>query len=662
MLLALASPVTAQQKDKDITDLSLEDLMNLKVTSVSKKDQKMSQAAAAVFVITQEEIRRSGAANIPDLLRMVPGMDVAQINANSWAISARGFNSQFGDKLLVLVDGRAVYTPLFAGVNWETQDVPLEDIERIEVIRGPGATLWGANAVNGVINIITKKAADTQGVLVVAGGGTQAHAFGTTQYGGKLGERASYRVFTKYQDNKSFPDLSGQNARDGWHLLHGGFRIDDNISKKDSLTLQGDIFTGNEGASIVHIFSVDPPITDLQFKITGLSGGNILGRWGHTYSSRSDMTFQFYFDNYTRSGPEAWETNNTLDFDFNYHLAWGERQDLIMGAGYRHNSDRTVGTIDQAFNPANRTLQLFSSFVQDTVTVKPDRVFLTLGTKLEHNDFGGFELQPSVRLAWTPSSKHTFWAAISRANRTPALKDTDLVAGLAAFPDPGGTSTPVEVVLFGNPHSKSQHVLAYEIGYRAQPYRKLSFDAAAFFNVYDHLITNEPGTPFLQTDPPPSRFIVPLLEANQMHGTTVGGEISATWKVTPRWTLSPGYALLRTHLHTDATSQDTTLGPDTEGSNPRQQGQLRSHLELPRGFTWDASAYFVGPLPFQHVHSYTRLDTQLNWQLPNGVLLSVVGQNLLQDHHVEFQDLFALVNPSQVKRSVYAKLTWRFSK
>ena len=660
MLLAWALPSDAQQKTADLTNLSLEDLMNLQVTSVSKKDQKISQAAAAIFVITQEDIRRSGATNIPDVLRMAPGLNVAQMNANNWAVSARGFNSQFADKLLVLVDGRAVYTPLFGGVNWDTQDVPLENIERIEVIRGPGATLWGANAVNGVINIITKKASETQGVMLVAGGGTQTQAMTTAQYGGTISKDVSYRVFSKYQDNKRFPDLTGQNGMDGWHLLHGGFRVDDSISEKNSLTFQGDIFTGNEGASIVHIFSIDPPVTANTFTITGLSGGNILGRWNHTHSSRSDSTVQVYFDNYTRSGPEAHETRNTIDFDFNHHLVWGTLQDVVLGAGYRYSSDHTVGTIDQAFVPADRGLQLFNSFVQDTITLRPDRVLLTLGTKLEHNDFGGFELQPSVRLAWTPSIRHTFWAAVSRANRTPARKDSDLKAGLAAFPDPGGSSTPVEVIIFGNPRIGSEHVLAYEAGYRAQPNSRISLDVAAFFNVYDHLISTEPDEPVLQPTPAPARIVIPVTFRNRIHGTTSGAEVATNWKITNRWTLSPGYALLKMHLHTDPASSDTSSPASFEGSSPRHQAQIRSQVEISHGLAWNTSAYFVERLPAQLVPSRTQLDTQLSWQYAHGLTFSLVGQNLLQDHHLESLDAISLVNSSLVKRSVYAKITWRF--
>ncbi len=282
---------------------SIEDLMNIEVTSVSKKEQKISQAAAAIFVITQEDIHRSGATNIPDLLRLVPGLDVSQISANSWAISARGFNQQFTNKLLVMIDGRAVYTPLLGGVNWDTQDTPLEDIERIEVIRGPGATIWGANAVNGVINIVTKKAADTRGALVTAAGGTEGQAQGTAQYGGAIRENTSYRIFTDYLNRNSLPAQGGGSGDDNWHLLHGGFRVDTNASTKDVLTIQGDLYAGEEGNTIIHIFSIDPPVTGNLDVVTGLSGGNVLGRWSHAFSSRSDTTFQFYFDNYERRVP-----------------------------------------------------------------------------------------------------------------------------------------------------------------------------------------------------------------------------------------------------------------------------------------------------------------------------------------------------------------------
>lgn len=657
--LPAPQPPAQSAGQRDLSLVPLEDLMNIKVTSVSKKEQKMSQAAAAIFVITQEDIRRSGATNIPDMLRIVPGLDVSQINANDWAVSVRGFNQQFENKLLVLIDGRAVYTPLIGGVNWDTQDVPLEDINRIEVIRGPGATLWGANAVNGVINIVTKTAADTQGGLITAGGGTEGQALATAQYGGTIRGNTSYRIFTKYLNHDSLPKLDGRGGDDEWHLLHGGFRADTNISTKDSLTLQGDLYTGEEGATIIHIFSIDPPVVGNLDTLTNLSGGNILGRWNHTFSSRSDTTFQFYFDNYERTGPEAHEIRNTIDFDFNHHLVWGSRQDVIWGAGYRHTSDQTLGTLDQAFIPPNTGLQLFAFFVQDAITLVPDRVFLTVGTKFENSYFNGFGIQPSVRLAWTPSNRLTFWSAVSRATRSPARADNGLNAGLAAFPDPSGSSTPVEVILSGHPEIMSEHVIAFETGFRTQPIERLSIDVSTFFNRYDHLETLESEPGFFQSSPAPARFVLPIVFQNLMYGTTEGSEVSVNLKVMDRWTLSPGYAFLEMHLQTKPTSQDTSSVANFQGSSPQHQAQLRSHVELFHGLSWDVNAYFVGALPIQQVPSYTRVDTQLTWKFAERGEFSLVGQNLIQDHHLESMDISTLVNPALVKRSAYAKFTWR---
>jgi len=641
-----------------VADLDISELMNTKVTSVSKKAQRMSKVAAAVFVITQEEIRRSGATSVPDLLRMVPGLDVAQINANSWAISARGFNHQFSDKLLVLIDGRAVYTPLFGGVYWDTQDVVLEDIDRIEVIRGPGATVWGANAVNGVINIITLKAADTQGGLVTAGAGTQELGSGTAQYGGKLGRNGSYRVFGRGFDHNHFPDLNGQNAEDDWHLVHSGFRVDEGLSKKDSVTLQGDIYRGQEGSEFGHIVSISPPVNENVVGAADLAGGNVLGRWNHTFSSRSDTTLQIYFDRFEREGPESDEYRDTIDFDFQHHLAVGARHDFIWGGDYRHTSDHTVGTIDQAWLPPSRALDLFSAFVQDEILLKADRVSLTVGTKLENNYLSGFDVEPSGRVAWTPKSRDTFWAAVSRAARSPARRNTDADVNIAVFPGPGGT--PADLLLLGNPNQKSEHVIAYEAGYRAQPAARLSVDVALFFTTYSDLATTEPGVPFLVVNPPPTHLVLPLVWANKMYGTTDGIEVSANWKMTRKWTLSPGYALLQMHLHEDSSSLDTTTVSDTEGSSPRHQAQLRSHEDLSRRLAWEVSGYFVERLSAQQVPSYVRLDTQLSWRVGEGVALSLVGQNLLRDRHLESNDALTSLNPSQVKRSAYAKLVWRF--
>jgi iron complex outermembrane receptor protein len=647
------APESSTPPQNDLTQVSIENLMNVEVTSASKKEQKLSQVAAAIFVITREDIRDSGVLSIPDLLRMVPGLDVAQISSNAWAISARGFNLQFANKTLVLIDGRAVYTPLFGGVNWDTQDMPLEDIERIEVIRGPGGTVWGSNAVDGVINIITKKAKDTQGMLVTAGGGTQAEEFGTLQYGGKIKNESSYRIFAKYQNNNQSPDLDGGIGGDGWHLLHAGFRLDTKLSAKDSLTTQGDVYTGEEGAEIVHSVFTPPENINVE-RLVALSGGNILARWEHTFSSRSDATIQFYFDRYGRGGPESDEVLDTFDFDFQNHIMIGARQDLIWGIGYRHTSDLDIGTVDQTFVPPKFSAGLFSTFVQDQITLKPDRVALYIGSKLENNYFTGFDLQPSVRLAWTPSTRRTFWAAVSRAVRTPTRRDVGLNAALAALPGPA------EVVLLGNPNMNSEHVITYEVGYRAQPADRISIAMTMFINNYHGLESIEPLPSFFDPNSVPPLLVHPQSLGNQMYGTTEGLEAYLNWKVNRRWTLSPGYSFLEMHLRLQALSQDSFSVTDTQGSNPGHQAQLRSHVELSSSLAWDTNAYFVGPLPAQFVPSYTRLDSQLTWRLREHLQLSVTGQNLLKDHHTEFNDQLQINNSTQVKRSAYTKITWQF--
>jgi iron complex outermembrane receptor protein len=647
------SPAVPQSPAGDLTQVSIENLMNMEVTSVSKKEQKLSQVAAAIFVVTQEDIRHSGATNIPDLLRMVPGLDVAQINANTWAISARGFNSEFANKLLVLIDGRTVYTPLVGGAEWDTFDVPLEDIERIEVIRGPGGTIWGANAVNGVINVITKKTEDTLGGLLSIGGGTAAQEFGTVQYGGKITGHTSYRIFAKYINDDHFPDLNGQNGEDGWHLLHGGFREDTRISAKDSLTTEGDLYTGSEGAIVVHSI-LNPPENVIVEQVAELSGGNVLGKWNHIFSNRADITLQFYFDRYTRSGPQVRESRNTYDLEFQNHVVWGNRQDVIWGLGYRHSADQTIGTIDESFVPADWDGDLFNAFVQDQITIKPDRFLLSIGTKLENSYFNGFDFEPSIRVAWTPNKRHTFWAAISRAARTPARRDEGLQTALAALPGP------IEILLEGNPNFKSEHVVAYELGYRAQPSPRLSLGVTAFINTYTDLESIEPLPPFTNSNFNPPVLVIPMQLSNKMKGTTGGLEIYGNWKVNRLWTLSPSYSFLHMGLRLDPTSLDSVSVADAEGSNPGNQAQLRSHVELSHGLSWDANAYFVGRLTAQAVASYARVDTQLAWKISERVTLTVVGQNLLKDHHVEFNDMFQAVNSSQVKRSAYARLTWRF--
>ena len=657
--LFLASQAAhGQATQPDLTKVNLEDLMNIEVTSVAKKEQRLSRTAAAVFVITQNDIRHSSATNIPDLLRMVPGVDVAQINASKWAISIRGFNGQYSNKLLVLIDGRTVYSPLLSGVFWDAQDVPLENIDRIEVIRGPGATVWGANAVDGVISVITKKASDTQGGLLTQGVGTSDQAGGIARYGGKFGSNAAYRVFADGFAYNHFPDVAGRNGNDGWNIVQGGFRVDANASAQDSITVEGDAHSGNAGEMVSSVVSIFPPVNGALPFNDRFSGWNLLSRWNHVVSPHSETSLQVYFDRSTRGDGTYGIGVNTFDVDFQQHVGWGERHDFVWGGAYRVSSDQTVTTPRISFNPASRTTQLFSCFVQDEIAVLPDRVYLSLGFKLEHNDYTGFGLQPSARISWTLSNRNMFWAAVSQAERTPARSDTNIRVNYAVLPGPNGL--PLLISIFGNPGFKNEVVRTVEAGYRTQLTNRFSLDATVFFNNYSDLVSLEPGTPFLETRPPPLHVGIPRFFANLEHGETHGLEVSANWRVVNRWSLSPGYSFLTIHLHRDALSQDLTTAAETEGGSPHHQAQLRSHVDLPGKWSWNMSAYFVGRLWAQGVPSYTRLDTNLTWQPAERFSITVAGENLLKDHHLEYMGPYSSILPSMIKRSAYAKIAWRF--
>jgi iron complex outermembrane receptor protein len=645
------------QQIKDLSEASLEDLMNIRVTSVAKTEQPLSRTASAVFVITPEDIRRSGATNIPDLLRMVPGVDVAQIDANTWAISARGLNGRFSNELLVLLDGRNVYTPTFGGVFWDVLDMPLEDIERIEVIRGTGGTIWGANAVNGVINIITRKAASSHGGMVVADGGNLDQGSGTVQYGSGLGKNTDYRIFTKYFNQDHLPGLNGSDGGDGWHLLRGGFRADSALSEKDAVMVQGDMYTGEEGEPSTMLASVTSAGTQNIDQAVPLSGGFLQSVWNHAFSSRSDTTLQISFDRYKR-GDVLREKRRTFNVDFQHHFAWGTRQDLVWGANYRNTDSDTHGDLSFSLNPADVNMQLVSLFIQDDVALVPDKLYVTMGTRLDHNYYTGFNILPSGRVAWTPSASRMFWAAVSHANRTPAETDTGSRINFGGFTGPGGV--PTLAALVGNPHFNDEILTDYEAGYRTALWEHLSIDLAGYYGDYSHQGAIEPATAFFETTPAPPHLVLPVTYQNLMHGEAHGFEAAVNWKASSRWTLSPGYAFEQIHMHLDPTSKDTGSVLNAEGNSPVDSAQLRSHLDLTRGLAWDASAYFVDRLRSGEVPSYTRVDTGFTWSWTEHLSSSVFGQDLAKDRHLEFVDDSGSVRSTLVKRSVYAKFMWKF--
>jgi iron complex outermembrane receptor protein len=654
--VSISTNVWAQKSNTlDLTQASLEDLMNVRVTSVSKREQKLSSAGAAAYVITQEDIRRSGMTNIPDLLRMVPGVDVAKIDANTWAISIRGFNYRYSTKVLVIIDGRTVYTPGFSGVFWDQQDVPLEDIDRIEVIRGPGGTVWGANAVNGVINIITRKAADTQGGLASIGTGSEENARSLVQYGGKLGQKGSYRAFGKYFNVASGELANRADAADGWHGVHGGFRSDWDLSPQDTLTVQGDLFGTSEGQNITTLFSNQlPGFHTLNDKVA-VGSGNLLGRWGHSFSNGSETTLQVYYDRVRRVDQASLDTLNTGDADFQYHFQIGSRHDVLAGAGYRLTDHSYTPGYEITFGTGYRRDNLYSTFIQDQVQLTGS-LALTVGSKFEHNNYTGFEFEPSAQLVWTPTSRQTVWASAARAIRQPSWFDAESNLNAATFPLQGGGFGLFQLV--GNPNTKAESLLDFEAGYRVQASKRLSLDASVFHSRYGRLQTLEPGAAYFTADPLPPHLVTPSYWDNLAHAHDYGVEFSANWNVTSRWRLSPGFSFLQMKILMDPASHDTSTAASV-GDSPKHQAQLRSTLNLPHNLEWDTSAYYVGALGIGPVGSYTRLDTRLGWRMKEHVEFSVAGQNLLTPLHFEFFDALQ-INPTQVERSVVGGVAWRF--
>lgn len=622
--------------------------MNVEVTSVTKAPEKLWEAASAIQVVTGDDIRRSGASSIPEALRLADNLDVAQKNSHNWAISARGFNTDSANKLLVLMDGRSVYTPLFSGVFWDQQDYLLEDIDRIEVISGPGGTLWGANAVNGVINIISKSAKDTQGLYVEGGGGSLLQDFGGVRYGGTLASNVFFRVYGKYfdRDNQLFPN--GNDASDSWRMGQGGFRMDAEPSSGNTLTLQGDFYGGDENLPTGGSARVN--------------GNNVLGRWSHTFSDDSSMSLQLYYDRTHLSDPipaNAFAPAGTLlddldtyDLDFQHHFHLGERNHFVWGFGYRFTHDVVENAPALAFSPATLDHNLFSGFVQDEITLVKT-VSLTLGTKVEHNDYTGFEFEPGVRLAWKPTEQQTIWGAVSRAVRAPSRVDRDIRLPTPAF------SPIVNNLLIGGAGFESETVIAYELGYRAQLGSRISGSISIFYNEYDDVRSTS-------LSPPDPLFGLPfpLFYANNLEGETYGTELSANYRVFDWWHLHGGYNLLDEHIRVKPGQSDFNNALN-ETADPQQRFSIRSSMDLPQNIELDAGLRWVDSFRFNNsgapatVPSYLELDVRLSWHPTKNLELSIVGQNLLHDHHLEY--VISSPNPrEEIARGVYGKVTWHY--
>jgi len=646
--ILICSQVFAQEQERVLSpveakEFTLDQLMNARIYSVSKRAEKLSTAASAITVITEEDIRRSGVNNIPDALRLVPGVQVGRVDAETWAITARGFNSVFANKLLVLQDGRSIYTPLFSGVFWDEKDTLLEDLDRIEVIRGPGATLWGANAVNGVINIITKPANETQGWLASAGGGSEERAIAGARYGGKLADNAYYRVYGKYANHDPSETPSGGDAHDSWQMGRGGFRADWKASDQNTFTFEGEGYGGREHQTFIVPTTPTVPGTPggrfLPDNKT-VAGGSILGRWTHTFSEESDFRLQSYYDETRRDSAVFRENRDTADIDFQHRFPVGDRNDILWGAGYRLSHDDIGNTPIVALNPDERTTHLFNTFVQDEIALVRDKLHLTLGTKIEYNSYTHFELQPGGRLAWTPNEGQTLWGSISRAVRTPSRAEHNIVLHQVGNPP----APPINFEFDGDAEFESEKLMAYELGYRWKIHRRLTTDLALFYNEYEDLRS---------IDPTASPVVFRL--GNKRTGEAYGVEFAPAWQVVDWWRLQAAYSYLQIQVH-----HDTALDPNEEGHSPHHQFTLRSVLDLPGNLQFDSVVRYVDSLPALNIGSYVALDLRLAWWPTKNLEIALIGRDLLDNRHPEFTPSNVATLTTEVERSVFGKITWRF--
>jgi iron complex outermembrane receptor protein len=650
-LLAAQSVVFAQSVAPDLSELSIEDLMNIEVTSASRREQRVADIAAAVFVITQDDIHRSGMTTIPDVLRLVPGVQVAQINSNKWAVTVRGFNGLYANKLLVLVDGRSLYTRFFSGVFWDAEDVMLDDVDRIEVIRGPSAAMWGANAVNGVINIVTKSPADTQGMLVRVDAGRFGEQ-GAIRYGGRVGA-ARYRVYSQWTGRSASLITPGIGANDASHSSTTGFRTDWTVPQ-GAFALEGAFTAGQARALWPNLNPLTAAREPLVDDPSDTQGGHMLSRWTRTRAGGASMQIQSFVDISARQEPVGDYRRRTFDVDTQYHARFGSRHDVVGGAGYRHGVERFIAGVGLSLIPAEDRASLWTAFVQDEIGLLGDRVAVTIGSQVQHDAYSGFGVQPTARVLWKVRPKQRLWAAGSRALRTPSIYERGLQISLPTTVD--GSGLPLLVTSFGNPAAKTENFVDVEGGYRLEVGTSSWIAVTGFFGGYDHLRTTELDAPVVEFVPSP-RIRVNARVGNLLEATTRGFEAEGHWTPIPNWHLAGSYTAFDVQPTPSLESRDP-LAILEDGRAARSQWHVRSSLTPSTRTTLDINVFNAGRLEQSQVDGYTRVDLTAAWRFSTSISLMAIGQNLFNATHTEFGGTGSFVLATQVPRSANLRLRW----
>ncbi len=655
-LLVLKFPVRVQAEvvANRYLSMSLEELMNIEVTSAFKRPQSLRDTAAAVFVITREDIRRSGVTHFADLLRMVPGVNVAQVYSNRWAVSIRGFNEEYySSKILLLIDGRSVYSPIFPTVMWDENDIPLEEIERVEVVRGPGGATWGANAVNGIINIITRKASDTQGGLLSVGGGNEERGFGYLGYGGRVGENAFYRIYLKGMSRDGSHGTTSFNTRDDWYDYRGGGRLDWE-GDSDELSVMGDLHWSRQKTSR-NIFSYSPPYNERHNSHMGAASGDLNLKWKHLFSDCSRFSVQTYYQFTNRNRYDYDSSISTFDIETSYLFSPLPHNSVQVGAGYRLDVEDIDSKWYMDFNNPHRKDETVNIFLQDQISLFDNRLIFTGGAKFEHNHYTGWEVQPSLRVLLKATENLTLWGAVSMAVHTPDMFSRDL-RWVACFSPPTGNRPFVfNISTSGDKNLVSERMWAYETGGRWSLGDRVNLDVALYFDHYNHLVgLSAPEGPVFSLEPV-AHMEYPLKVTNTMDGDVYGAEISANILLLPNWRIMPAYTFTKMYLWSTKRPFVIYDEKEMERKTPRHQFSLRSQLTLFHQVELDTWLRHVSSL--EGVSSYTAFDARIGWRPKDNIEISISGRNLFDNHHLEFVPLLMEQPPSEVERSVYAKVS-----
>jgi iron complex outermembrane receptor protein len=662
--IPLAVFADINQVSPELTDLSFDELMQVNITSVSKKSEKLSEASAAVYVVTRNEIRRSGATSIPEALRLVPGVDVAQIDPNKWAIGIRGFNGRFSSKLLVMIDGRSVYTPTFSGVYWENQDYLMDDIERIEVIRGPGATLWGTNAVNGIINVITRDTSKTQGGVVSFAKGNELRDQVEVRYGGELSDTASYRVYAKARHIDGGVSTEREPQNNDGKYFQIGFRSDWQRSDNQWFTFLGDTYK-NELSQLHNIPRFDGPYEKTEGEINN-EGATLGFRWSQLTGLNSEFTVNVNYGYSDREELKFSEKRDTFDLDFQHKIMPIDNHELVWGAGYRLSYNEFTSGQLISIEETDEKIEIWNVFVQDEISFPTLDFTLTLGAKIEGNSYIDSEIQPSVRARWVPNEQLTWWWAISHASRTPSRIETSGLSNVDIIPPFGlpmapGIPFPTLIQLQGQKSYETEQVDTYESGFRWMPTRELAVDVSFFYNDYTKLRSYTIGTSSMQFFDGQPFMLVPLLLENNVVGKTKGAEALLTWQASQYAKFRFSYSLLDENLKdTQNNIYNDSLLSLVEDRTPNNQASLWGSFDLSSDIELDVRLFYVDERPFQFVNtepvrSNLNADLRLAWYPTSTVELSLVGRNLLYSSRQEFV-IETWPESSQVERSVFAKI------